>query len=101
MFPIENGLKRGDALLPFLFNFVLEYAIRRVKVIQDDLKLNGKQQIFVSADDINIMRGSVHTIKKNRYILIIVSKETGLEVNSDITRYMVVSPDQMRDEVKA
>jgi len=30
MFPIENGLKRGDALLPFLFNFAFEYAIRKV-----------------------------------------------------------------------
>jgi len=32
MFPIRNGLKQGDALLPFLFNFGLEYAIRRIQV---------------------------------------------------------------------
>jgi len=30
MFPIRNGLKRGDALSPLLFNFALEYAIKRV-----------------------------------------------------------------------
>jgi hypothetical protein len=30
MFPIKNGLKQGDALSPLLFNFPLEYAIRRV-----------------------------------------------------------------------
>jgi hypothetical protein len=29
-FPIRNGLKQGDALLPLLFNFALEWAIRRV-----------------------------------------------------------------------
>jgi hypothetical protein len=29
-FPIQNGLKQGDALLPLLFNFVLEYVIRKV-----------------------------------------------------------------------
>jgi len=31
MFPIGNGLKQGDALSSFLFNFTLEYAIRRVQ----------------------------------------------------------------------
>jgi hypothetical protein len=29
-FPIQNGLKQGDALWPLLFNFTLEYAIREV-----------------------------------------------------------------------
>jgi hypothetical protein len=28
-FPVQNGLKQGDALLPLLFNFTLEYSIRR------------------------------------------------------------------------
>jgi len=32
MFPIMNGLKKRDALSPLLFNFALEYAIRRVQV---------------------------------------------------------------------
>jgi len=41
MFPMRNGLKQGDSLSPFLFNFVLEYAIRRVYVNQVGLKLDG------------------------------------------------------------
>ena len=48
------------------FNFVLEFAIRRVQKNQDGLKLNGRHQLFVCAVDLNIHGGMVHTIKKNR-----------------------------------
>ena len=59
MFPIRNGLKQGDALSPLLFNFALEYAIMRVQVNQDGLKLNGTHQLVGYADDVIILGGSV------------------------------------------
>jgi len=48
-----------------LFNFVLEFAIRRVQVNQEGLKLNGTLQLLVYADDVNMLGGTVHAIKKN------------------------------------
>jgi len=60
------------------------------------LKLNGKHQLLVYADDANILGRSAHTIKKNTEALVVASKETGLEANADKTtrKYMVMSRDQ-------
>jgi len=94
MFLIRSGLKQGYALLPLLFNFAVEYAIKRVQVNQDGLKLNGAHQLLVYADDVNIVGGSIHTLRENTEALIVASKEMGLEVNVDKTKYMVMSQDQ-------
>jgi len=83
MFPIKNGLKQEYALSPLLFNVALEYANRRVQVYQDGLKLNGTQQILVYADDVNILGGSIHAIKKKTEAFVVASEETELEVNAD------------------
>jgi hypothetical protein len=92
MFPIGNGLK-GDALLPLLFNFALEYAIRRVKISQDGLKLNGTHVFLVCTDDVNILGGSIHTIEKvtEALVPVVASKKIGLEENVIKTKYMVMS----------
>jgi hypothetical protein len=82
MFPIRNGLKQGHALTPLLFNFALDYATRSVPINQNGLKLNGIHQLRVCAD-VNILGGSVHTIKKNADALIVATMENGLEVNDD------------------
>jgi len=58
------------------------------------LKLNGTLHLLVYADGVNTMGGSLHTIKKNTEALVVASKETGLEVNADKTKYMVMCQDQ-------
>jgi len=93
MFPIRNGLKQGDALPRLLFNFGLEYAIRRVLVNQDGLKLNGTHQLLAYANDVNILVGSIHTIKENVETLVFATKEIGLEVNADNTKYVIMYRD--------
>jgi len=62
MIPLWSGLKQGDDLKPLLFNFASEYAIWRIRVKQDGLKLNGTHQHLVYGDDVNILDGSVHTV---------------------------------------
>ena len=92
-FPIRNGFKQGDALSPLLFNFPLEYAIRRVQVNQDALKLNGTHQLLAYADDVNILGGSILTLTENAEALVAATRENGLEVSADKTKYMVMSRD--------
>ena len=41
-----------------------------------------------------MLGGGIHTIKKNAEPLVVASKETGLKVNADKTKYMVIFKDQ-------
>ena len=55
------------------------------------MKLNGTHQLLVYADAGNILGRSIHTIEKNTVALVVAIKQTGLEVNADKTKYMVMS----------
>jgi hypothetical protein len=72
-FPIKNSLK--DALSPLLFNFALEYSIRKIQGNQVGLKLNGTHQLLAYADNVNLLGDNIDTIKKNTGTLIEASKE--------------------------
>ena len=58
------------------------------------MKLNGTHHLLAYADDFNILGGSIYTLKKNTEALVAATRETGLEVSADKTKYMVMSLNQ-------
>jgi len=77
MFPIRNGLKEGYPL-----------------------SLNGTHQLLAYADDVNILARSIHTVKENVEALVAATREIGLELSADKTKYMVMIRDQNAGRIK-
>jgi hypothetical protein len=55
------------------------------------LKLNGTCQLLAKADDMNLLKDNIGTIKKSTETLINSSKEVGLDINAEKTKYMLLS----------
>jgi len=47
------------------------------------LQLNGTHQLLVYVDDVNILGGSIHTVKENAEALVAATRGIGLEVSAD------------------
>jgi hypothetical protein len=58
------------------------------------LKLNGTHQLPAYSDKVNIVGRGVHTIKENAEALLAASKEIGLKIIADKTKYIIKSRGQ-------
>jgi hypothetical protein len=59
-FHIQNDLKQGDVLSPLLFNFALEYVIRKVQENHVGMKFNGTHQLLFYVD-VKLLGDSIET----------------------------------------
>jgi hypothetical protein len=59
-----------------------------------DQEPNRIDQLLVYVDSVNTLAENIHNIKKTRAALLQARKEVGLEVNTEKTKYMVMSHHQ-------
>jgi hypothetical protein len=88
-FPIQNGLKQGMLYRHF---FQLCFKICH----QEGLELNGTHKLLFFADNANTLCEDIIAIKKNAGALLGASREVGVEVKTEKSKYMVVSPSEYR-----
>jgi hypothetical protein len=89
-------LKQGDALLPLLFSFALDWIVLDNEV---GLELNGTHQLLVYRDNVNLLGGSMNAIKENiETLLLEASRDVGVRINAEKTKYDHVSSSELRTE---
>jgi coproporphyrinogen III oxidase-like Fe-S oxidoreductase len=75
--------------------------VRRVQENQEGLILNGTHQLLAYAEDVNTVGEIIDTIQRNTKALLDASKEVGVEVNPEKTKYMLVSRCQKAGQMQS
>jgi hypothetical protein len=71
----------------------LTHAVSMGQVNQDVLKFNCAHQYLVYSAYLNIFKRRFHTTRNITVVFLVASKLFSLEVNADVTKYMVMSRD--------
>ena len=86
-------LKFGQGVILWNLDRELYFWYAEVRVVTEN-DLSVFEFLGCYAADVNILGGNIHTVKEKTEALVVVSKETGLEVNANRTKYLVMSRDQ-------
>lgn len=88
-FRISEGLKQKDGLSPTLLNLALEYIIRKTEVNTGVIIMYKSVQLTEYADDVDIMRRSINSVKEALINLKEATEEVGLKLNTEKTKVML------------
>jgi hypothetical protein len=98
-FYVQIDLKQGDALLALIFSFALIYAFGKAQENGEGLKLDGKNQLSVYVDYVNLLGEDINTMKRTFEALLGASEKVGLKVNTGKEKGIYVSRHQTTGQV--
>lgn len=93
----RTNFKKRRSFIPVAFHFSLEYAISKVQVDHDVLKVN---QVYRLVFTLKLSIGeNINVTKKSAEPLVVASKWVDLEVNGEKTKHVFMSLNRTQIEI--